>query len=134
MVAILAGGSGDITKTHVKWHHERGIASYVPSPVAAGDWFYLANDSGVGYCFEAKSGEILWKERMGRHYSGSLLTDGQHVFFTDDDGITKVVKVGPKFEVVAENKLGERTYSSPAVTNGRLLIRGVEHLWCLGEK
>ncbi len=134
VIGIDPTGSGNVTETHVKWHHERGIASYVPSPVAAGKWFYLANDSGVGYAFDAKSGEVLWKERMGRHYSGSLLTDGRHVYFTDDDGVTKVLKVGPEYELVAENRLGERTYASPAVDDGRLLFRGVEHLVCIGEK
>jgi outer membrane protein assembly factor BamB len=133
VIGIDPTGSGNVTKTHVRWHHERRGVSYVPSPVAAGDWFFLSSDDGIGTCYDAVTGEVQWQERMGRHYSGSLLADGERVYYTDDDGTTKVVRAGPTFELLAENKLGEFTYSSPAISNDQLLIRGVEHLWCIGE-
>ena len=60
----------------------------------------------------------------GRYFASSFL---------DDDGITHVLKVGPTFEVIATNKLGEEAYSSPAISQGQFLIRGDKHLFCIGK-
>ena len=104
------------------------------SPVAAGKYFYLVSDNGIGSCYDAETGKVMWQERMGRHYSGSLVATKEHVFYQDDDGITKVVKVGPKFEVVAENNLDEPVYSSLSSSQGQYFIRAEKHLFCIGAK
>ena len=54
------------------------------------------------------------------------------MLFTDDDGVTSVLKAGPKFELVSRNELGEECSASPAVAHGQLFIRTVGHLWCVG--
>lgn len=131
IMAIDPRGSGKITNaSHVKWHHTKGDA-YVPSPIACGDYFLLVSDRGIGTCFDAVSGEIQWQERLGTHYSASLVTANGLVYFLDDDGLMKVVKPGPTLEVVAENKLAEQTFASPAISQGKLLIRGTDSLYCI---
>jgi hypothetical protein len=107
--------------------------SYVPSPVASGDYFFLVSDAGIGTCYDSLTGKVQWQQRMGRHYSGSLAATGQHVYYQDDDGTTKVIKVGPKFEVVSENSIDEPVYSSMAISNGQIFIRGEKHLFCIGK-
>jgi hypothetical protein len=44
-----------------------------------------------------------------------------------------VIRPGPKLDVVAENKLGEYAYASPAVTHGQLIFRGEKHLLAIGK-
>jgi outer membrane protein assembly factor BamB len=83
-------------------------------------------------CFDAQTGERLYQERLGSHYSASLVAAGGLVYFVADDGMTKVVRPGPKLDVVAENPLGEYCYSAPAISQGRFYIRGEKHLYCLG--
>lgn len=134
VLAIDPTGRGNVSKTHIRWRHRRKGVSYVPSPVAAGDYFYLVSDGGIGTCYSADTGKIQWQRRMGRHYSGSLLATKDHVFYQDDDGATKVVKVGPKFEVVAENDLAEPIYSSPIISQGQYFVRAAKHLYCIGAK
>lgn len=134
ILAINPNGSGNITKTHIVWHHLRSGVSYVPSPVAIGDYFLVAADDGVGTCFEARTGKIAWQKRLAGHYSGSLLTANGLVYFIDDDGVTKVVKPGPELEIVATNELGDATFASPAASDGQLFIRGEDYLWCIGKK
>lgn len=134
VLAVDPAGSGNVTDSHVRWRHDRKGVAYVPSPVAAGKYFYVAADNGIGTCYDAASGEVTWHERLGRHYSGSLVATAEHVYFQDDDGVTKVVKVGPKFEVVAENRLEENTSSSPAISQGQFFVRGEKHLYCIGAK
>jgi outer membrane protein assembly factor BamB len=130
MLAIDPRGSGNITKTHIAWR-TREACSYVPSPIAAGDYFLITSDEGIASCFEADSGKRLWRQRLGTHYSGSpVLVDGL-VYFTADNGVTKVVRPGTKLEVIAENHLGEDCYASPAVSQGRIFIRGEMNLYCI---
>jgi hypothetical protein len=131
MLAIDPRGAGNVTRTHVPWRTREG-ASYVPSPIAAGPYFLVTSDDGIASCFEADSGKRLWKVRLGKHYSGSpVLADGL-VYFTADDGVTKIVRPGPKFQLVAENSLGEDCYASPAVSGRRIFFRTDKHLYCLG--
>ncbi|MEZ6055440.1 MAG: PQQ-binding-like beta-propeller repeat protein [Planctomycetaceae bacterium] len=133
IMAIDPTGEGNVTKTHVRWHVERNGVSYVPSPIACGRYFLVTSDGGIGTCFDAENGDVVWQERMGRHYSTSLTKANGLVYFLDDDGVTKVVRPGPTYDLIAENSLNEECYASPAISNGQLFIRGAQHLYCIGQ-
>jgi outer membrane protein assembly factor BamB len=130
VMAIKPDGQGNVTDTHVAWH-ETNAKCYVPSPVVVGDYLIVADDRGTANCFVAGTGRRLWQERLGTHYSASLVTAGGLVYLTADDGQTKLVRPGPKLEVIAENSLGEHCYSSPAIAPGCLYFRGEKHLICI---
>lgn len=132
MLAIKPDGTGDVTETHIAWRTQKG-ASYVPSPIAVGDYFLVVSDDGIASCFAAETGERHWMERLGKHYSSSLVTAGGLVYFTADDGITKIVRPGEKLDVVAENALDEYVYASPAISDGKIYMRGEKHLYCIGK-
>ncbi|MGC4002620.1 MAG: PQQ-like beta-propeller repeat protein [Pirellulales bacterium] len=133
IIAIDPRGEGKLPESAVVWHHLRRGVSYVPSPVAVDDYFLITSDEGIASCFDAANGKLLWQERMGRHYSGSLIAAGGLVYATDDDGVTKILKPGSKPEILATNKLEEEVYSSLAPSNGKIFIRGAKHLWCVGK-
>jgi outer membrane protein assembly factor BamB len=127
IMAIDPTGSGDVTDTHVQWRSTRNCA-YVPAPVVVDGMLLLTSDDGVASCYETATGQRLWNARLGTHYSGSPVAAGGLAYFTDDDGVTKVIRPGPTFEVVAENRLGEPTFSSPAVSDGAIYFRTEHHL------
>ena len=131
VMAVRPDGKGDVTESHVAWHTKE-VKCYVPSPVLVDNYLIVADDRGTANCFETAKGERLWQGRMGSHFSASLVTAGGLVYFQADDGKTRVVKPGPDMEVVSENNLGERSYASPAISNGQLFIRGEKHLFCIG--
>jgi hypothetical protein len=132
ILAIKPDGQGELTDDAIVWRTKKGC-SYVPSPIICGDYFLVAADGGTASCYRAQAGELLWMERLGKHYSASLLTANGLVYFLADDGIMKVVKPGPTLDVVAENALGEYTYASPAISQGQLFIRGEKHLYAIGK-
>ena len=72
-------------------------------------------------------------ERIGTHYSSSLVVTEGLVYFTSDDGNTTVVRPGEKLDIVAENKLGEYCYASPAISHGQIFFRGEKHLIAIGK-
>jgi outer membrane protein assembly factor BamB len=132
VMAINPDGSGDVTASHVRWQSEEAKC-YVPSPVLTGPHLFVADDRGTVNCFETATGKRLWQDRLGKHYSASLLTANGLVYFTADDGVTSIVRPGEKLDVVSRNELGEYTWSSPAIANGRIYIRGEHHLFAIGN-
>jgi outer membrane protein assembly factor BamB len=132
VMGIRPDGHGNVTQTHVAWE-ATSAKCYVPSPVVVGSYLVVADDRGTANCFAADSGERLWQERLGSHFSASLVTAGGLVYFIADDGLAKIIRPGPQLEVVAENPLGEHCYSSPAISQGCVFIRGENHLFCLGK-
>ena len=132
IMGIRPDGAGNVTNSHVLYNFERD-GGYVPSPVAFDKYFFLVNDNGLASCQDAKTGQRIWKERLGRHHSASpVLADG-YLYFVDDDGTTFVLKAGPRFELVSKNVLGEETYASPAISRGKIFIRTLNNLYCIGE-
>ena len=130
--AIRPDGSGNVTKTHVVWRDTKG-APYVPSLLVAGDYLLSINNAGEAFCYEAATGKVLWKEKLGRHHASPVLVGGL-VYFISDDGQINVVKPGAKFERVAKYELGESCYASPAISDGQVFLRGFQHLFCIGRK
>ncbi len=131
LLAIRPDGSGNVTNTHVVWSDSRG-APYVPSLIAAGDYLLSVNNSGVGFCYEAATGKVFWQEKLGRHHASPVLIDGL-AYFINDDGVVNVIRPGAQFERVAQYSLGEQCYSSPAISDGQVFIRGFKHLFCFGQ-
>lgn len=128
--AIRPDGRGNVTDTHVLWQKDRDC-SYVPSPIAFGPYFLLVADNGVATCFEAKTGKSCWRERLGPHYSASLVSANGLVYFLSDKGVMTVVKPGEELDIVARNELGENTYASPAISDGQIFLRGAKHIYCI---
>lgn len=131
VIAIRPDGHGDVTDTHVAWHSTEARC-YVPSPVLSGDYLFVADDRGTANAFDAATGKRLWRQRLGRQFSASLVTARDLVYFVAEDGTTHVVAPEADFKTVAENPLGESTFASPAIAHGQFFIRGETHLFCIG--
>jgi len=132
VMGIRPDGEDDVTDTHVAWH-QTSARCYVPSPVVLGGYLLAADDRGTANCFDASDGTMLWKERLGKHYTASLVHANGLAYFIADDGITKIVRPGSTLNVIAENPLGEYCIASPAISDGQLCIRGEKHLYCIAE-
>jgi len=129
ILAIDPTGQDNVSATHIRWRTIKGVA-YVPSPIIAGDWLLVVSDSGVAHCFNAKTGEIAWQERMGEHHASLVSADGL-VYFVNDNGVTRVVRPAARYELVSQNNLDDKIFASPAVSEGRLFLRGEHTLYCL---
>jgi outer membrane protein assembly factor BamB len=132
-LAVRAGGRGDVTKTHVLWKQRRGTNQC--SPVVWGDYLYWI--SGQVTCLRTDTGEIVFQERLypGQEYASPVAAEGKIYAFTRRHG-THVLAAKDRLEKLAHNDLGDRSdfNASPAVSQGQLLARSYEYLYCLGEK
>jgi len=134
LLALKAGGRGDVSRSHVLWSFNNGPD--VPTPVTDGTYLYSINDRGIMFCLDAKTGKTVYGPQRLRNatYSGSaVLADGK-IYITDEDGVTSVVQSGPKFALLAENDLGDYTLSSPAVSEGQIFVRTASFLYAIGQR
>jgi outer membrane protein assembly factor BamB len=129
IVAIKPDGQGDVTKTHVVWQSREG-AYYVPSPVIVDNMMFSTMTTGKLHCIDIATGKILWIETMGPQYSSAVVANGL-VYMPKDDGIITVIKPGPVFDAVSKNPMGEKMFASPAISNGKIYIRGFKNLFCV---
>jgi outer membrane protein assembly factor BamB len=134
LLALRAGGRGDISTSHLLWSTINGPD--VPTPVTDGKYFYIVNDRGIMWCLDAKTGaEIYGQQRLKPGtYSASLVLADEKIYVTNEEGLTTVVRAGPKFEVLAENPLNDYCLSSPAISDGQIFIRTATNLYCIGKK
>lgn len=131
ILAIRPNGKGRVGDEQIVWRSRKNC-SYVPSPIVVGNYFLVAADDGIASCYDTKTGDRHWLERMAPHYSASLVTARGLVYFPADDGTIKVVRPGQTYDLVSENPLGEGTFASPAIANGRIYVRGEAHLFAIG--
>jgi outer membrane protein assembly factor BamB len=132
LMAIKPDGSGDVTESHVVWQTKEG-AMYVPSSICTDDYLFTTMTNGKMHCIEVATGKILWIEELGKQYSSPVLADGL-LYMPNDEGMITVIKPGPVLKLIAKNSIGERMNASPAISNGRIYLRGDKHIYCIGEK
>jgi hypothetical protein len=129
LVAIKPDGQGDVTNSHVAWQLREG-AYYVPSPVCKDNLLFTTMTTGKVHCIDVATGKIVWTENLGMQYSSPVIAGGL-IYMPNDDGIITVLKPGLKFEYISKNPIGEKMYASPAISNGKIYLRGFQHLFCI---
>ena len=134
---VKLGGSGDITASARLWERS-DLGADCPTPVAHEGRAYVLSDRGQINCIDLKTGKDIWVAAIPRasanFYSSPILA-GDLLFCAREDGVVAVVKVNDTgMEVLAENAMGERLAAAPVPVRDRLLIRGVDHLYCLGAQ
>jgi outer membrane protein assembly factor BamB len=131
ILAIRAGGSGDVTSSHVLWRMPNG-GSYVPSVLHYHGLVYMTNEVGVVTCADAATGERVWRERLGGIFFASPVGADGKVYMLSETGETFVLRAGRKPEILAKNDLGERFLASPAISDGRIYLRSDGTLFAIG--
>ena len=132
MLAVRPDGAGDVTKSHVAWKLTRG-APLTPSPIIVGDEFYMVNDGGIVSCLDARTGTVIWQQRLGGSYSASPVFADGRIYFLAEQGVTTVIAPGKEFRRLATNSLDGGLLASMAVSNGSLFLRTDSHLYRIAQ-
>lgn len=128
VLAIDPKGKGNVTDSNVVWRMDRG-APKTPSLLADQGLLYVTSDDGILTVVETKSGEQVYRKRIGGNYSASPILVNQRIYLTSEDGTVSVIRPGREYELLAENKLGEKTLATPAVAGDSLIIRTEKALY-----
>jgi outer membrane protein assembly factor BamB len=121
-------------KEAIVWSSERDGA-YMPTPVLVNGLLFVGRDNGVLGVYDAQTGKRLYEKRLGKGGSGftaSSVASGGNVYIAAETGEVYVVRAGEKFELVAENDMGEVIMATPAIADGTLYMRGQKNLFAIG--
>lgn len=136
LLALRAGGTGDVTTSHLAWKWDERGGPDVPTPTSDGKYFYMVDDRGLATCLDAKSGAIVWgpsPTAKGIVSASPILAPGK-LYITTEDAVTTVLATGPEFKAIATNTLDDHyTLSSMAVSGDRIYLRTSKHLYCIGK-
>lgn len=127
-------GRGKETEVETLWETSIGVPS-TSSPLLFQGLLYMLAENGILTCYDARSGESLWRIRLatGRYLASLVAGDGK-VYASNSNGLTTVLAVGPELRKITENRLRETAVTaSPALTDGRILLRAESYLYCLGK-
>ena len=140
--AVKHGARGDLTlpdgetsSAHIAWSVNPG-GTYIPSPIVYRGILYMVHNNGRMAAYDAKTGELYYRERVGAaaSYSASPIAADGRLFVTTEEGLTHVVRAGKVYEYLGSNELGEVVMSTPAISDGMMLIRGMDHLFAIANK
>lgn len=130
VLGLKADLKGDVTNDPAArhWTMPRDTPD-VPSPLIHEGLVYLCRENGVLICLDAKTGELQYQERTQnyRHRGSPVYGDGK-IYLTSADGVISIVKVGRKFNMIAQNDLKEPIAASPVVSNGVIYFRTYDSL------
>jgi outer membrane protein assembly factor BamB len=136
LYGVRLGGSGDVTASNHVWKRE-DVGTFVPTPAVSQGRVILVRDRGEAAAIDPATGKTVWEGAFPKHrtnYYASPLVAGNLLYAPREDGTVFVARIeGDKFEVVAENDMGESVIGSPIPVGNRLLLRGEKHLFCLGQ-
>ena len=122
LVAVRAGGSGDVTATHIAWKSLRGVP-VMSSPIVVGEEIYWVSDTGVLSCSSAKTGDQIWQQKLNGSFLASPTCAGGKLYVFSQDGVATVFKPGKQFEKIAENTLSGPLVATPAFVGKAIFVR-----------
>lgn len=134
-IAVDPTGSGDVTRSHLKWKVNKVPDGSIGSPVAVGDYIFRMQSPEVLNCWQIADGKPVFAERLsGASPVPSPVATADGRIYIASGGKSYVVKAGAKLDVLGVNDLGDPSHASPAIANGRLYIKGGRYLFCIGTK
>ncbi len=133
LVALKPGGKGLLSEKNVAWSADKNI-SKKPGLTLVGDLIFVCEDTGFASCYNAKTGEQYWKERIkDKHSASPIYADGRLYMFSEAGKIS-VIKASKEFEILAESKLDDGFMSSAAVSGDAFFLRTKTHLYRIENK
>jgi outer membrane protein assembly factor BamB len=132
LLAVRPEGNGELDRKAVIWKHETGTPDTC-CPVVAGNLLFFVSDNGIARCFDAYTGHQKWDRRIPGDYKASPLAASGRIYFLNTSGLCTVVAASARFEQLAQNQLDDETLASPAISDGRIYLRGRKSLYCVSK-
>ena len=95
---------------------------------------FLVTTMGQAACYSTETGEMLWEHDFEEDFQSSPTLAGNRVYLLSQDGVMYIIEASPSYKEIGKAELHEETTCTPAFVNGRIYIRGYEHLFCIGNE
>ena len=122
-----------LTHSAIAWSNTSG--TYIPSPVYYSGILYTCSNEGILTAYDGQSGERLYRARVdgGGSFSASPIAADGKLYFSNEDGDVIVVRAGRTYQELAKNSMKEVIMSTPAISDGLILIRTLGHMYGIGR-
>lgn len=131
LIAILPSGQGDITETAIAWTADESVPD-ICSPVSNGNEVFILTTQGTLTCYNLTDGKKLWDKKFDDEFNASPSIVANNLFLLSTKGNMVVIKASPEFREIRRSKIGEQIHASPAFSDGKIFIRSLENLYCVG--
>jgi outer membrane protein assembly factor BamB len=133
VVGIKPDVRGTVKADSETWRLAKGTPD-VPSPLLYDGLVYLCGEQGSLTCLDAKTAKIYYEERIhsGRHRASPAYVDGK-ILCVARDGVVSVVQPGKEFKLLSSNRMNDDITASPAISGGRIYLRGWKALYAIGS-
>lgn len=128
--AIRPGADGTATEVY---HLQTREVPYVPTSVVYEGRVFAFHDNGQVSCLNRETGQMLWSERPAGRFFGSPICVSGILYAVTVNGDVIVLRAGPAYELLGINPLGEKSHSTPAVGDGRLVLRSISHVYSISN-
>jgi len=135
-VSLAQDAAGHVTAREL-WRYTKSFVAVVPSPLVLDGLVYTIKNGGILTVLSADTGSVVKTGRVGSapaSYSASPVATGGRIYFANEDGILSVVRAGKDWELTASNDLGEPLFATPALSDGRIYVRGQKSLFSFGVR
>ena len=128
LYAVKTDGKGDVTNTHILWKAKKTLPQ-TPSPIIADNMLFTISDTGTLICFDAQTGEEIWKERIKAKFAASPIYTNGKIYLSAKNGTTTIFQPAKTYKPIATNKLEQGFMASPAIADNALYLRTITHLY-----
>jgi outer membrane protein assembly factor BamB len=137
ILAVRGGGEGDVTQSHLLWKHKTKYTDHIVSPLVSDGRMFLIKEGGISTVFETAGGTPLrGAVRLGAggsYFASPVLGDGK-IFLAGENGTVVVLRNSANYEELARNDMGESILATPAIADGKLIIRTRTKLVCIAAE
>ncbi len=129
-------GDGETANEFITWSLDK-MGPYNTTPIVYSGFYYTLLDRGMITCHDARSGELVsdrTRYPQGATFTASPWAYNGKVFCLNENGDTYVLPVGREFAVERTNSLDELCISTPAISQGKLLIRTASQVYCISNE
>ena len=137
ILAVRGGGRGDVTDSHVLWKHKTKHTDHIVSPFVYGDRMLLVKGGGITTVFEVSRGESLREPQRipnASQYFASPIYGDDKIFIAGENGRIVVLQNDPELTVLSRNDMEEGIVGTPAISDGRLIVRTRTKLFSIGNE
>jgi outer membrane protein assembly factor BamB len=132
LIAIRAGGQGNVTETHIAWINDEWGPS-ICSPLSDGEFVFMLSTPGLFGCYKNSDGTRVYEKDLRDYFIASPSLVGNKLYIMTEEGVMLIAQAGPEYKELKRCELGEKCNASPAFVDGRIYVRGLENLYCIGK-
>lgn len=119
----------------VRWSYRKSVPS-IASPLVLDGILYLVQDGGIVTTLDPRTGAVFHRGRLsqgGKKFYASPVAGNGKVLVVDTEGRLTVLKAGREWKELSSISLGEPSFATPAISEGRIYVRTSKGLYCFGE-